>query len=214
MEISVNSSFDFEKLPIVCITKIVRALNTYDLINLLRALYNLDLKNPQEWANHYLFNLIFNPKYIYTKPCIYSIIKYSFYSSSSSSFTRQLNLEKSYRIREADFKHLYSYFRKTKSNIEVLNLNFCFLLSGRLPWSRLKRIYSLLNLTQLKSLREFHAIDFELNQEEFESLVSNTQLVSISFAQSFFNQLDTVIIRSNRPLIKKESSKYPNLILA
>lgn len=55
--------FKFEELPVICLSKIEQHLSTYDLINLLRAIYDCDFKVPSEWPKLYLFNLLLNPRF-------------------------------------------------------------------------------------------------------------------------------------------------------
>lgn len=54
---------NFEKLPVTCLTKIAKLLNTQDLLNLFSAIYDCSLNKPDDFAKFNLFNLIFNTKY-------------------------------------------------------------------------------------------------------------------------------------------------------
>ena len=112
-----------------------------------------------------------------------------------------LNFDKSIRLKEDEYKKIYGLLKKLKYDIEVINLNFCLNLSGKFSL-RPKRLSTLINFSQFKSIREFHAIDFELTIDDFESLIKSTQLKSLSFTDSFITNLDVV----NK---KKHFLKYP-----
>lgn len=90
---------------------------------------------------------------------------------------------------------MYGLFKKLKFDVETINLNFCLSLAGKFS-SRPKRLSTLINFSgqSLKSMREFHAIDFELTLEDFESLVRSTQLKALSFGESFMSSLDVVLL--------------------
>ena len=66
-----TSIFDFERLPIVCLSKIADYLNTRDIIKLLEAIYNCDLKNLSESSTN-LLKIIFNPKFAFFIFLLYS----------------------------------------------------------------------------------------------------------------------------------------------